>query len=75
MRTNAVVAASNAMMMNQPMSNVTNMQTYQACPKCKGKGWCHDSIPSDIFKRIDIDAISVWTVITSISSNIANIFG
>ena len=34
-----------------------------------------NSKSSDILTTIEIDTISVWTVITSISSNIANIFG
>ena len=34
------------------------------------------SIPNGIFKRIKTDdTISVWTVMTSISGNAANIFG
>ena len=32
-------------------------------------------IPNGIFKRIDIDTMSVWTAITSVSGNIDNTFG
>ena len=34
-----------------------------------------DSMPNDIFKRIKTDTMTIWTVMTSMSSNIANIFG